>query len=373
MTDSPILTPSEPSTVRETLFTRIFDIGCWILAQISWITWLLTSTVIEQGFWTLPMGLLYIPLQCLSLLGCIGLLCRRRWTILPWLILNFFCIQKDIALTLFNDKKETDIAVMTWNIEGKTTLTKTSTCVVDFINDWKEESTRQILIVQEVPQNKVRSLEQKLGLSCSFQTYEPNWTLGSMVCSDKAWSVKRFKQRPLDNNGYRYLFAELTDKESKQKMNILNIHLQSLAKVAMEDNVPRSNDIVTSMRLALAHPRKYLGILTDQNIEHKESILKIGSTQTALKDPSIIAGDFNTPPQVPIHKMMRALHLTDAHLEKGNGWGFTIAKFGLIFSRIDFLYATEQLDWAGRTQTHTDITCSDHYPVTTWLNSDFLQ
>lgn len=373
MTNDSTLSPTETPTPRHNILYRILEFVCWGLAQISWITWLLTSTIVEQGFWTLPLGVLYIPLQTVSMLGCIGLLWRRIWVVLPWLLLNIFCFQKDIAFTLFNNHNDNDIAIMTWNIEGKTTLNAQSNCVVDFIHDWKEESRRQILVVQEVPQNKVRSLEKELGLSCSFQTYEPNWTLGSMVCSDSTWSVKPWKQRPLDNTGYRYLFAELTDKGTKQKINILNIHLQSLAKVAIDDKVPRSNDIVQSLRLALKHPRTYLGILTDQNIEHKESILKIGSTQTALKDPSIIAGDFNTPPQVPIHKMMRNLNLQDAHLERGSGWGFTIAKFGLIFSRIDFLYATEQLEWVGRTQTHTNVTCSDHYPVTAWLNSDFLQ
>ena len=373
MTDSLPATPPLPTPAKESILIRILEVLCWGLAQISWLTWLLTSTVVEQGFWTLPLGLLYIPLQTVSMLGCVGLLLRKKSLITPWMLLNLWCIQKDIALTLFNNQTDNDIAVMTWNIEGKTTLSQPSNCVVDFINDWKQESTRQVLIIQEVPQNKVRILEKELGLSCSFQTYEANWTLGSMVCSDKAWSIKPWKQRPLDNKGYRYLFAELTDTSSKQKINILNIHLQSLAKVAIEDKVPRSNDIVQSLRLALKHPRKYLGILTDQNIEHKESILKIGSTQTALKDPSIIAGDFNTPPQVPIHKKMRALPLQDAHLERGTGWGFSIAKFGIVLSRIDFLYATEQLKWVGRTQTHTDVICSDHYPVTAWLDSDFLQ
>ena len=378
LSNQTMTSPSDPlipqsSKPKQGWLKRVAIFVCWVLVQLSWTSWFLTSTWIEQGFWTLPIGLLFIPVQWSSFFGCVGLLMMKRWAVLPFLFVNLWLIKHDIAVSFSKNFDKEDIGVMTWNIEGKTALNDGSSCVTDFINKWQTNGKRQILIIQEVPQNKVRSLEQSLNLSCSFQTYEQGWTLGAMVCSDPKWTIKPWKQRPLDNTGYRYLFVELMDQETQGKINVLNLHLQSLAKVAIEDKVPQSKDVVTQVRRAFTSPRKYLGLLTDQNIEHQKSILKVGTTQTQLKDPSIIAGDFNTPPQVPIHKKMRELNLQDAHLERGLGWGFTISKFGLIFSRIDFLYATEQLNWVGRTQTHSSVTCSDHKPITAWIDADFLQ
>lgn len=341
--------------------------------QLCWISWLLASGSFLQGFWTLPFGLAFLPLQFLSFLCLVFLVFRKRYFLLPLLFINIVLIGKDRGWSVWQSKTKTsDISVLTWNIQGfESFKNKYKDCVSNTIQEWIPPEGRYIILLQEMPKNRVSRIESKLGLSCEHITYKSNWALGVLVCADEGWIGRAISTSPLDTHGYRYLFTELTDKGSQRSINVLNIHLQSITKVAVEDKVKGSGDLFTAIKLGMKQPKEYLNVLTEQNLEHQESIINISNTQSRLKDPSIIAGDFNAPPTAPIHRDIRRLGFNDAHLDSGWGWGFTTSRLGLIHSRIDYLYATEQLQWNSRTSTIQGVDCSDHLPVRAQLSGFF--
>jgi endonuclease/exonuclease/phosphatase (EEP) superfamily protein YafD len=81
-----------------------------------------------------------------------------------------------------------------------------------------------------------------------------------------------------------------------------------------------------------------------------------------FKDPTIVAGDFNSVRDAPLHGRMRA-RLRDAFEVAGWGPGFTVWRGpeGLLPFRIDYVYVTE--DFAVKSASAPAIDCSDHRPV----------
>jgi endonuclease/exonuclease/phosphatase family metal-dependent hydrolase len=79
-----------------------------------------------------------------------------------------------------------------------------------------------------------------------------------------------------------------------------------------------------------------------------------------LKDPTVIAGDFNSTRDAALHHAMRA-HLTDAWEQSGFGFGGTVHLFEWLPLRVDHIYTSA--DFAVREATVPEAGCSDHLPV----------
>ena len=63
---------------------------------------------------------------------------------------------------------------------------------------------------------------------------------------------------------------------------------------------------------------------------------------------------------------MRA-RFTDAHRARGRGLGITRWVADWLPVRIDYLYASSELNWARTTRALDARGCSDHQPVMGWL------
>ena len=89
----------------------------------------------------------------------------------------------------------------------------------------------------------------------------------------------------------------------------------------------------------------YFHLLKAQHKAHTSSIERIVDLTQKLKDPTVIGGDFNTPPTGSVHDVLTSIDMQDSHKEVGSGWGFTTERFGLLFNRIDFFYGSKELRW----------------------------
>jgi endonuclease/exonuclease/phosphatase family metal-dependent hydrolase len=158
---------------------------------------------------------------------------------------------------------------------------------------------------------------------------------------------------------------EIIDIHTKKTFNIMNVHLESLYTTSRNiSSFPGGNSFSSVIR-TIWSTGKYGSIfeLLNKNAQAQEKQLnEIKSVLAQLKDPTIIAGDFNSPPEQWHHRNLRVGY-TDAHREAGWGFGATVERLGILHSRVDYLYASKELGWSGQTTVNNEIHCSDHFPI----------
>ena len=84
------------------------------------------------------------------------------------------------------------------------------------------------------------------------------------------------------------------------------------------------------------------------------------SRVSKLNDPTVVAGDFNSPRDSEVHVQLRA-HMRDTWEVGGWGPDGTVRLLDLIPMRVDYIYATD--DFAVQRSEILDVACSDHRPV----------
>ena len=120
--------------------------------------------------------------------------------------------------------------------------------------------------------------------------------------------------------------------------NLLAIHLQ-----------PYRLSVETSDRVSAAQRAETEGLL---------------DTVRTFRDPTVVAGDFNSVRDSALHHAMRE-RLTDAWEQAGLGPGWTVKALGRFPLRIDYVYVSD--DFAVRQAALPALSCSDHRPVRTEL------
>jgi len=93
---------------------------------------------------------------------------------------------------------------------------------------------------------------------------------------------------------------------------------------------------------------------------HRAEADALLSRMAALQDPTIVAGDFNSTRETPLHGAIRE-HLVDVHEQAAWGPGVTVTAGGVLPLRVDFVYATPDLPASGA--WIPDVGCSDHNPI----------
>ncbi len=349
---------------------RPVNLGEWCgvgILQIGWLTHLIATVDLLGGVFMFPAGLVFLHIHTLVVLFGLTLLAFRKWFSIPFVLFSLFGVFSDWnpRPPKLKSPAEKMIPIMTWNIQGLDTLTNPKkTCAIDFLQSWlNEENNNGTILLQEVPKSAVNRLEKELDVHCTWNSYFNHSKIGLLVCSGQDWRFRFENHRTMDT-GSSYGFQQVELSQGKRyRFNILNVHMPSLAMVARKQGIKTRRTIAETLK-ANRNPTTYAHLLKAQHKAHQSSMERIADLSKKLKDPTVIGGDFNTPPTGSVHDVLTSIGMQDAHTEVGRGWGFTTERFGILFSRIDFLYGSKELTWFEESIVHNDIDCSDHFPVT---------
>ena len=141
--------------------------------------------------------------------------------------------------------------------------------------------------------------------------------------------------------------------------NILGIHITP-PKITSNDV---GNIINSSLRNKKNGYKKFKRKLVtygkQMDLQNLQAI-KISKIVEQFKDPTILAGDFNSTPEMPMHYRFRKI-FNDSWIQSGNGFGHTRNWAGIIPLRIDYIYTSKGLNSSYiKTLDHF---FSDHKPI----------
>ena len=321
---------------------------CLGFLQIGWVTHLAATVDLFSGVFMFPAGLIFLHVHTFVVLFALILSMLRKWFSIPFLCFSLFGLFSDWKPPSLAPKTRSEkmISIMTWNIQGLDTLTDPkNTCAIDFLDSWfKQEGTNRTVLLQEVPKSAVNRLEKELNVQCTWNSYFNHSKIGLLLCSGSNWRFRFENHRTMDT-GSSYGFQQVELSQGKNyRFNILNVHMPSLAMVARKQGIRTRRTIVETLK-ANPNPTTYFHLLKAQHKAHQSSIERIADLSQKLKDPTVIGGDFNTPPTGTVHDVLTDIDMQDSHKDVGTGWGFTTERFGLLFNRIDFLYGSKELEW----------------------------
>ena len=269
--------------------------------------------------------------------------------------------------------QDTGIPVITWNVEGKALKdTPQQECTIGHLQNWGNENPNGVVVLQEVRRFQKEIFENGLDKSCVWKPYHKNhknvWHQpGLMVCVDSNhWETRRSRHRDFaSQSSYGFLQMEIIDKHTQKTYNVMNIHLESLYVTSKRVPSFPAGGSISKVLYTMWEKGGFMSIfdLTNKNAQAQEEQLKeIKYVLGQLKDPTLVLGDFNSPPEQWHHRNFRVGY-TDAHRETGWGFGTTVQRLGVIRSRIDYMYASKQLFWSAPTTVNRDVHCSDHFPT----------
>lgn len=240
------------------------------------------------------------------------------------------------------NKDVTKIRVLTWNVQRLGSLSESANEKENLalLKSIILESGCDVAVIQEVSVRQKRMIAQALG-----------------VVSENVLWTSYFKGAKggiaifiIDNNNWKLINKQVTDlppswksgyaelkHTNGQTVNLLGIHI-SPPKVTYEELKYSSKKILRGKTEKI---KSLLRKFVKQSHIQTRQLTQINNLLLTFKDPTIIAGDFNTTSQLPIHKSMRAT-MKDCWLEGGNGLGATRHWANIIPFRIDYIYVSDK-------------------------------
>lgn len=240
-----------------------------------------------------------------------------------------------------------DLRMMTWNVQrlwgtGAGELEPTA-CVQAAV----VAADPDLIALQEVTQRDLERLGKALPLDCVFTTYrDANEAddAGVAVCAvGSAWKLVRgAPAQYADREDWQYILG--TFERGGQRLNVLSVHLHPYRLLADPSNL-----------LEKAAERAPI-VAAAQEAQTASLLADVASFDL----PTIVAGDFNSTRDTPIHARMRST-LIDAWEAGAQGFGSTVDLLDVLKLRIDYIYSPAALP-----VIKADIpavACSDHRPV----------
>jgi exonuclease III len=255
------------------------------------------------------------------------------------------------------------LKLMTWNVgrvgelspshfsslEKQQAIDQKLDCILALLQSKKVD----VIAFQEISQVRIKDLKNKLEIKCRSIDYFglgqdglgglaiciPNWS---------KWELLRTKSLPVLGK-WRILFSEIKHQQSNQYINILNLHFTP-PMIAFTDLPPFKYNLYKVMHQTLNH-------LENQDTQY-QNILKLLS---GFKDPTLLLGDFNSPPEAKVHQSLKQ-EWVDVWAFNGTGTAATKYFGNVIPFRIDFIYAKRQ-QWDIKDSEIIPHYCSDHLPV----------
>ncbi len=255
------------------------------------------------------------------------------------------------------------LRLMTWNVgrageltpihfssfEKKKSIDQKLECILSLM----QHKQVDIIVLQEISNTRIRDLKNKVEIKCRFTDYFGlgHDELGGLaICIPhwSRWELLRTRGLPVLDQ-WRTLLSEVKYQNSDQIINILNVHFTS-PRINMSDLPPFRYDLSRLMNQTFTHLEK-------QDTQYQN----ISKLLYGFKDPTLIAGDFNSPPEANVHQSLKNDWI-DVWAFNGTGIGATKYFGNLIPFRIDFIYAQKK-QWYVKNSAIIPHYCSDHLPV----------
>ena len=220
-------------------------------------------------------------------------------------------------------------------------------------------SKADIVVIQEISKKQISQLRNYLKLdpkNLQWTSYFEGSSggLAILLLNNNDWSMnnKNITNLPPE---WKCVYSEIKH-NSGQKINLFGVHIVPPKVTGFQ--------VKTAIKKGVLGKRtgvkKILNRYVKQAKKQTSQIDKLSNLMSSFKDPTIIAGDFNSTSQLPIHKELRN-NLNDVWLEGGIGMGATRYWAGVLPFRIDYIYTTNDFGVIKTSIGKAEF--SDHNPV----------
>ena len=231
------------------------------------------------------------------------------------------------------------LRILSWNVQRLGWEDADASPRLDCVAQEVSRQDPDAVAFLEVSARDVERLSARLGLDCVQVDYRGTGGAGRgglAACARGArWKLgENSPRRFADDIDWYYVFAELVPQGGGPVFNLLTVHLQ---------------------------PHGLLPGQPDRVVEHHQRETEaLLDRMSRLRDPTVLAGDFNSARDAAIHARLRHT-LTDTWERAGLGPGFTVQVADRVPLRIDYIYATPTFGVTDARISAAD--CSDHRPV----------
>lgn len=243
----------------------------------------------------------------------------------------------------------TPLRVLSWNVQRLGWEDADAGPRLDCVSGRVLEADPDAVVLLEVSARDVQRLSARLELDCAHSDYRGTGNPGHgglAVCARGGrWRLARKgPARFVERHDWYYVFGELVRAGAPDDpaqaapgdvFNLIGVHLQPYGGIL----------------------GSHVSDVSEAQADETRALL---ARVSRLRDPTVVAGDFNSARDAPVHVAMRT-YLTDAFEQAGWGLGPTARAGGWLPLRIDYVYASESLAVQGARQPAWQ--CSDHRPV----------
>lgn len=264
-----------------------------------------------------------------------------------------------------NNEGAVQLKVMTWNVQwlGALNDAENSASNLNKLVAKIKSDSCDVVILQEISKRQVNRIQSQLNLSSKNIQWSNyfNGAQGGLVIfllNKESWKLRSKNTANLPPS-WKCAFAEI-EHGSGQTINILGVHIAP-PKVSDDDVKIAAKKLLKGKDSGI---RKIIRRYVRQARKQNQQVDKITQMVNKFKDPTILAGDFNSTCELPLHKILRS-SLTDTWIEGGNGIGATRYWAELLPFRIDYIYVTDHFTVSNTLVEKADF--SDHNPVTSTI------
>jgi len=238
---------------------------------------------------------------------------------------------------------EGTVRVMSWNVQRLGWEDPERAARIDCVVASVTQADPDLLVLLELDARDLVELEGRLDLACEHTDYRGTGREnhgGLAACTrGSEWSLGLHAPRAFSTDEpWYYVFTEAV--HASGVVNLMAVHLRPY-EVA---------------RFGLTGGSDPEDISASQQEAARDLLVRV----EALRDPTVVAGDFNSGRDAALHVGMRR-HLVDTWEAAGLGPGRTVWALGWLPLRIDYVYATRDFTVVDSEIPAWD--CSDHRPV----------
>jgi len=260
-------------------------------------------------------------------------------------------------VTLGVGPQDDDLVVLSWNVKrvgqwDEDTAIDPARCLRQVV----ARAGPELLVLQEINRGQLEELVRTQDFACEFAAYrgEGQTVGGTAACAHSSLGALTLG-RPLDMpEGWHYTFAEVATPSGS--LNLLAVHLPALG--------PSDHELEEAVeglrRLDPGGVGSIVGALAGGTERQVAAVRELLADLETLGDPTVVAGDFNSPPDTRIHRRLRR-QLADVWTVAGRGPGFTRLISGWLPLRIDYVYLKDLSPVSA--ETLPDRCGSDHAPL----------